>query len=172
MSTSSIKCPECGGDKTIAEGSNKYICQYCGSTFVNASETITPATAAPPTVNCQYCGGEIVMGAQKCRHCGEWLNRPAYYTPVSPQPIYVQTGPQQYTTSKSKVVAALLAFFLGGLGVHEFYLGRNGAGVGFLICFLLLSWMVWPMFIIGFICLIQAISYLCMSDQTFAEKYH
>lgn len=84
MSTSSIKCPECGGDKTIAEGSNKYICQYCGSTFVNASETITPATAAPPTVNCQYCGGEIVMGAQKCRHCGEWLNRPAYYTPVSP----------------------------------------------------------------------------------------
>ena len=51
-------------------------------------------------------------------------------------------------------------------------LGRNGAGITFLICSLLSSWMVWPMVVIGFICLIQAISFLCMSDKTFAEKYH
>ena len=29
---------------------------------------------------------------------------------------------------KSKVVAALLAFFLGGFGVHDFYLGNKKAG--------------------------------------------
>jgi TM2 domain-containing membrane protein YozV len=31
--------------------------------------------------------------------------------------------------ARSKVVAALLAFFLGWLGAHNFYLGRNGVGV-------------------------------------------
>jgi len=30
--------------------------------------------------------------------------------------------------SKSKVVAALLAFFLGGLGIHSFYMGQNKKG--------------------------------------------
>lgn len=168
MAISSIKCPECGGDRTTASGPNKYVCQYCGATFVNASETISAPTPATKVV-CQYCGGEIMLGAQKCRHCGEWLVRPVQATP---QPVYVQSGQQQYTTSKSKVVAALLAFFLGEFGIHEFYLGRSGAGVAFLLCFIVTAWMVWPIFIIGFICIIQAISYLCMSDQAFAEKYH
>jgi TM2 domain-containing membrane protein YozV len=30
---------------------------------------------------------------------------------------------------KSQVVAAVLCFFLGGLGVHDFYLGRVGKGI-------------------------------------------
>jgi TM2 domain-containing membrane protein YozV len=30
---------------------------------------------------------------------------------------------------KSQLVAALLCFFLGGLGIHDFYLGRPGKGI-------------------------------------------
>jgi len=34
---------------------------------------------------------------------------------------------------KQKIVAFLLAFFLGALGVHNFYLGKTGMGVAQLI---------------------------------------
>jgi len=34
---------------------------------------------------------------------------------------------------KNKVVAALLAFFLGGFGAHKFYLGQQGWGIVYLI---------------------------------------
>ena len=164
-----MKCPSCGGDKIVALGDNNYSCQYCGATFAKQRANVETATTAAKT-RCPYCGEEILFGAQKCRHCGEWLNRPAAV--AAAQPIYVQSGPQQYTTTKSRIVAALLAFFLGGLGIHEFYLGRNGAGIAFLLATLLTGWLVFPLFIIGLICLIQAISYLCMSEETFAEKYH
>ncbi|QKG53526.1 TM2 domain-containing protein [Hymenobacter sp. BRD67] len=30
---------------------------------------------------------------------------------------------------KSQIVAAVLCFFLGGLGIHDFYLGRVGKGI-------------------------------------------
>lgn len=42
----------------------------------------------------------------------------------------VQSYPQ--APAKSKVAAALLAFFLGGFGAHSFYLGRAGLGLGHL----------------------------------------
>jgi TM2 domain-containing membrane protein YozV len=47
---------------------------------------------------------------------------------------------------KDEVVGVLLAVFLGGLGIHHFYLRRNGLGV----LYLLFSWTGIP-FILGLI---------------------
>ncbi|WP_064468002.1 TM2 domain-containing protein [Lederbergia galactosidilytica] len=47
---------------------------------------------------------------------------------------------------KNKVVAGLLGIFLGGFGVHKFYLGQIGLGV----VYLLFCWTTIPG-IIGFI---------------------
>ena len=36
-------------------------------------------------------------------------------------------------TSDKRIIAAVLAFFLGGFGVHKFYLGVNKVGVIYLL---------------------------------------
>lgn len=64
---------------------------------------------------------------------------------------------------KSRIAAALLAFFLGGFGVHKFYLGRVAAGFLYLIFF-------WT-FIPAIIAFIEFIIYLTMTDEAFAAKY-
>ena len=53
--------------------------------------------------------------------------------PVAYQPIYQPVMPVFVDPPKSKVAAALLAFFLGVLGIHNFYLGRVGLGLAQLL---------------------------------------
>ena len=57
---------------------------------------------------CPNCGQQTQPGAFACINCGVSLQAPAAF------------GEQ-----KSKLVAGLLGIFLGGLGIHNFYLGFN-----------------------------------------------
>lgn len=65
---------------------------------------------------------------------------------------------------KSRIVAALLAFFLGGLGAHKFYLNKNGKG----FLYLIFCWTYIP----AIVSLIEAIGYLLQSDADFQAKYY
>jgi len=92
---------------------------------------------------CTDCGEAIMAKAEICPKCGVRQSNPA--------------------GSKNKVVAALLAFFLGGLGVHKFYLGQIGMGVLYLV-------FCWT-FIPAIAAFVEFIIYLTMSDEAFNEKY-
>ena len=66
---------------------------------------------------------------------------------------------------RNKNVAAILAFFLGMLGIHRFYLGQIGKG----ILYLVFSWMVPIMFIIS---IVDMVSLFSMDKEDFDEKYN
>lgn len=65
---------------------------------------------------------------------------------------------------KDKATAAILAVFLGGIGVHRFYLGQTVLGIFYLFFF----WTLIP----GLIAFIDFICFLVMSQQTFDAKYN
>ena len=65
---------------------------------------------------------------------------------------------------KNKIVAAVLAFLFGWIGVHKFYLGRTGAGVLYLI----FSWT----FIPALVAFVEGIILLIMSEDEFNQKYN
>jgi len=65
---------------------------------------------------------------------------------------------------KNKTTAAILAFFLGGIGVHRFYLGQGGLG----ILYLLFCWTFIPM-VVSFV---DFIIFLTMDENAFNDKYN
>ena len=54
---------------------------------------------------------------------------PPYGQPGYPGAGYGQPAYGTGVAPKSKTTAALLAFFLGGLGIHNFYLGYTTRGI-------------------------------------------
>ena len=72
---------------------------------------------------------------------------------------------------KSKIVAILLAFFLGCWGIHQFYLGNYLRGVIYLIVGLFGIFFIIPLLITGVLALIDIIIIAMMDEQTFVQKY-
>lgn len=96
---------------------------------------------------CQECATEIESKSY-CRNCLAAL----------------AMKKQTQGNSSRRITAALLAFFLGGLGIHKFYLGQNGAGVLYLV----FCWTCIP----ALIALIDGIILVSMSDDAFQAKYN
>lgn len=71
---------------------------------------------------------------------------------------------------KSKGTAAVLAFFLGGFGVHKFYLGYPGAGLTMLLV-TVLSLGILGILVIAPIAFIEFIIYLAKSEEDFHKTY-
>lgn len=102
---------------------------------------------------CSECGAVIKAKAEICPKCGVRQMSPA---------ASINLGPVA-SNGKSKVAAALFAFFLGAFGGHKFYLGQVGLGLLYLV-------FCWT-FIPAFIAFIEFILFLTMSDESFNQKY-
>lgn len=68
---------------------------------------------------CSQCGAQLVDEAVVCPQCG---------CPVQPQ-----RSVDPNASPKSRLIALLLCIFVGGLGIHRFYVGKIGTGVLWLL---------------------------------------
>ena len=100
---------------------------------------------------CSECGSIIKAKAEICPRCG-----------VRQSTVFSALGAIA-PNGKSKLAAALFAFFLGSFGIHKFYLKSIGMGV----LYLLFCWTFIPS-VLGFI---DGILLLIMSDEDFNRKY-
>ena len=90
-------------------------CRNCGNEIDNlAAVCVKCGVAAGQGAQfCPNCGATTVPGAAVCTQCGVALTQAA--TNLADQ--------------KSKLTAGLLGIFLGGLGIHNFYLGYTGKAI-------------------------------------------
>jgi TM2 domain-containing membrane protein YozV len=70
---------------------------------------------------CQNCGKQMPEQATFCPNCGHPAQRPAVTSPGF--------RPDKPVSTRSRLAALLLCLFLGGLGVHRFYVGKIGTGI-------------------------------------------
>jgi TM2 domain-containing membrane protein YozV len=112
-----------------------------GSATINSTVQETTLTKY-----CHACGTQILFHAEFCPQCG------------------VQQARQSSKNKRSRVTAALFAIFLGGLGIHKFYLGHIVGG----LIYLLFCWTFIPS-LVGFI---EGIMFLLMSDSDFNNEYN
>ncbi len=137
-----VYCPNCGGN--VPEKSR--FCSFCGYDMKS-----TTSTESNPNTN-QQAYTEDYQQTQS----GYQPNQSGYQQPVGRSPSGSFTS-----APKDRLVAAIFALLLGGLGIHKFYLGNIGMGIFYLI----FAWTGIPE-VIGFI---EGIIYLTKSDEEF---YH
>lgn|SRR6266850_234096 len=101
-------------------------------------------TKGPGQKVCQECRSVIHAKMEICPKCG------VRQVAVSP-------------SGRNRLAAALLAFLLGCIGIHKFYLGKVGQGVLYYLFAITMVPLV--------ISLIEGIVYLTMTDGDFTAKY-
>ena len=105
---------------------------------------------------CKFCGAEIDDDCVVCPHCGKQV------APLKTEETTIESIFGENVNGKNKLIAALLALFLGDFGIHHFYLGNNRAGILSVIFF----WTGIP-WIIG---IVQGVMMLLESDEQFAKR--
>ena len=104
-------CYKCG--KEIDD--NATFCPYCGCQQDNTEKKY-----------CSRCNYENKYDAKFCERCGSSLEQKGYL-------INGQAKTNSNISNKSRASAAILAFFFGSFGIHNFYLKNTGFAIAQLI---------------------------------------
>lgn len=92
-------------------------CKYCGKEL-NDIQAI-----------CLNCGVERGKGDNFCPHCGNPTAKEAAVCLGCGAPLKKQQATKNSLGDQDKITMALLCFFLGGLGIHNFILGESKKGI-------------------------------------------
>jgi TM2 domain-containing membrane protein YozV len=104
---------------------------------------------------CPKCGNEYKEDLNFCSNCGYKLN-PKEKDWMSDDLHKFSSTDGENVSPKSRAVAAILAYFVGGFGAHNFYLGKTGQGIVMAI--------FWWTFIPSIVAFVQFIIILCGSE--------
>ena len=90
--------------------------------------------------------------------------------------VYLVLSETVASDSPNRMTAGLLAIFLGGWGIHKFYLGFSNQGLVFLLTNTVGFLFLWPLLFlpniaVGIIAFIEGITYLTKSDEEFERIY-
>jgi len=102
-------------------------CKNCGNE-INSSADVCPKcgfASGTGSNYCPNCKAATPAGAGFCGSCGTKLDDAPVFEGVVKNP------------GKSKIAAGILGILLGGLGIHNFYLGFIGKGLAQLLISLL-----------------------------------
>ena len=79
---------------------------------------------------CRNCGKQLDDAAKFCPDCGSSTAEQTAQ-PAAEQPTVTYTESVVFDSSeqKSRLIAGLLGIFLGGWGIHNFYLGYTNKGI-------------------------------------------
>jgi TM2 domain-containing membrane protein YozV len=80
----------------------------------------TPPLHQGAALFCMHCGNRVITAAVICPSCG---------APTGNGTASLPLAGNINSNQKSRATYLLLAFFLGGLGAHNFYLGHNVSGL-------------------------------------------
>ena len=83
---------------------------------------------APNQEICLKCGVRVGDGNRFCSNCGAPVNENAAVC-LNCGVAIKSANNSNYLNGKDKVTIALICFFLGGLGIHNFMLGETKKGV-------------------------------------------
>ncbi len=168
-------CQKCGHPNKDATRDPSSACPECGHPYWE-QVNVSPAVEAPtepafvaPTESLSESPREKKMDEKFCSECGSIIKAKAEICPKcgvrQMPPPQVQSSPigKVSAEGKNKLVAGLLALFLGGLGIHKFYLGKGIQG----LLYLVFCWTFIPA-VVGFV---EGINYLLMSEETFFKRY-
>jgi TM2 domain-containing membrane protein YozV len=163
-------CRNCGNELI----GNPDICVNCG-VILNPNQK--PPYHAQQYQSPQYPNPQY----QNPQYTNPQYPPPQYQNPQYPNQQYPnpQYPPNQYNmagyaSDKSKITVALLAFFLGTLGVHRFYTGKVGTGIAMAVL-TVVGWIT-SIFIFGYI-LVSAVGLWALIDfimalmGKFTDKY-
>jgi ribosomal protein L32 len=91
-------------------------CKNCGEAMNDNQAICLKCGVKTGTGNafCANCGNAVAPNADVCLSCG----------------VAIKNGVNgNYLNGKDKVTMALICFFLGGLGIHNFMLGETKKGI-------------------------------------------
>ena len=176
-------CLKCGHVNAAATGDALEACPACGAIYSRVEAAMAAKARGATAAQAQSVAAAVPTPAEPaastalprakradekfCSECGSIINAKAEICPKCgvrqmPAPSASPLG-QTTASGKNKVVAGVLALFLGGIGVHKFYLGKGFQG----ILYLVFCWTFIPA-IFG---LVEGLNYLLMSEKTFFQRY-